>query len=375
MHLESLVEGTPPFNYWWYQVAGGGTNVVKTEGPTNGVRSSYTFTAPIAASAAGTYFVVASNYLGTAASSNASFSVFVPTPGSYAAQVLSNTPWAYWKLDEPYGTTNLHDYYGGHDGWLDPTNSGVSGTNTFTWGAYQQQPASPLPGFPANHVGIYVPHNQYQAHADVPGVGNYTTNMTWMCWLYAPNPSANELGEHGGIIWNRDYNDSGGYGNAFGLTFIQYTLAGATNYNELAYRWGGGAENSSNSFQGYVFPSGLYTPTNDWCFVAVVWGAVNSATMYVGSPTGPLTTATATLPATFDPNYPGTYYSNSFQILLGRSGYPWAEGLENANDQPDVYFSDVAIYTNALSSNAVYQIYFAATSQLITMTNSAGIWC
>ena len=34
--------------------------------------------------------------------------------------------------------------------------------------------------------------------------------------------------------------------------------------------------------------------------------------------------------------------------------------------------SDVAIFTNALSSNSVYQIYLAATSELITYTNSAG---
>jgi hypothetical protein len=106
--------------------------------------------------------------------------------------------------------------------------------------------------------------------------------------------------------------------------------------------------------------------------MAVVWSAANNATVYVGSPTGPLTSATATLPARFDPSYPGASYSNSFQILLGRGGYPWAEGINNANDQTGVSLSDVAIFTSALSSNAIYQIYFAGTSQLITMTNSAG---
>ncbi|HEV2437737.1 MAG TPA: hypothetical protein VG077_17215 [Verrucomicrobiae bacterium] len=365
--------GTLPFSYFWYQISGGTTNLVAAVSPASSVSNSYTMTAPIPPGAAGNYFVIVSNYLGTATSAIANFSVIVPTPGSYAAQVLANTPWAYWKLDENYGTTNLHDYFGGHDGWLDPTNTGINGTNTFTWGVYQQQPAAQLPGFPANHVGIYVPHNTYEAHANVPGVGNYSPNMTWMCWAYAPNPSANVLGEHSGIIWNRDYGDAGGYGRAFGLDFFQYSPSpGVTNYNELGYRWGGGTENPSAAYEGYIFPSGLYAPTNSWFFLAVTWGTSNNATVYVGSPTGPLTSATATLPASFDPAYPGTSYSNSYSILLGRGGYPWAEGLQNANDQPDVSLSDVAIFTNALSSNAIYQIYFAATSQLITMTNSAG---
>jgi hypothetical protein len=322
----------------------------------------------------GNYFVIASNYLATATSALANFSVIVPTPGSYAAQVLSNTPWAYWKLDEPYGTTNLHDYYGGHDGTLDATNSGIDGTNAFTWGVQQQQPAVQLPGFPANHVGINVPHNTYQAHAQVPGVGNYTANMTWMCWAYVPDPSAaNDLGEHAEILWNRDNNSNGGYGNAFGLNYYAYVVSpGVTNYNELGYRWGGPTENPSQPWAGYMYPSGLYAPTNSWYFMAVVWSAANNATVYVGSPTGPLTSATATLPARFDPSYPGASYSNSFQILLGRGGYPWAEGINNANDQTGVSLSDVAIFTSALSSNAIYQIYFAGTSQLITMTNSAG---
>jgi hypothetical protein len=372
--FNASVIGTTPFSYYWYRITSGVTNLVGAFGPTNGVNTGFTMTAPIPPSMSGNYFVIASNYLATATSALANFSVIVPTPGSYAAQVLSNTPWAYWKLDEPYGTTNLHDYYGGHDGTLDATNSGIDGTNAFTWGVQQQQPAVQLPGFPANHVGINVPHNTYQAHAQVPGVGNYTANMTWMCWAYVPDPSAaNDLGEHAEILWNRDNNSNGGYGNAFGLNYYAYVVSpGVTNYNELGYRWGGPTENPSQPWAGYMYPSGLYAPTNSWYFMAVVWSAANNATVYVGSPTGPLTSATATLPARFDPSYPGASYSNSFQILLGRGGYPWAEGINNANDQTGVSLSDVAIFTSALSSNAIYQIYFAGTSQLITMTNSAG---
>ena len=180
-------------------------------------------------------------------------------------------------------------------------------------------------------------------------------------------------------MFNRDLNNDGGYGNAFGLSFFQYVSGGVTYNNELGYRWGGGAENPTQPYYGYYWPSGLYAPSNSWFFVAMVWTAPNNATMYMGTNTGPLTVASAKLPAIFDPNYPGTSYSNSFSLLLGRGGYPWAEGTaypQNANDSANVSMSDVAIFTNALSSNAIYQIYLAAMNELITTTNSAvAIWC
>jgi len=375
------VQGTPPFSYYWSQItAGGATNLVQAVGPTNGVTNIYTFAAPISPSAAGNYFALVSNYLGTATSALANFSVIVPTPGSFAAQVVSNAPWAYWRLDENYGTTNLHDYYGGHDGAiLDTTNTVTIGTNApIIGGVYQNQSAAPYAGFPANHVGLYIPLDFpfALARVNMPGVGNFGPGMTWMCWLYAPNPNSNPTAESGCIMWNRDYSGTtlgaSGYGNAFGIDFYQYVAGGVTNNNELGYRWGGGTENPNAPYYGYDWPSGLYAPTNSWYFVAMVWGAANSATMYMGTNTGPLTVASTKLPAMFDPTYPGTSYSNSYSILLGRNGYPWTEVQGSAQDQANIYISDAAVFTNALSSNAIYQIYLAAMNELITMTNSAG---
>jgi hypothetical protein len=359
-----VADGARPITYQWKRVVGGVTNVL-----TDQTNATLAFT-NLSSGAAGQYLVTMSNPFGSTDSAIATLTAITPT--GYAAAVTANNPWGYWRLDEPYGTTNLHDYYGGHDGWLDLTNSGIDGTNAFTWGVYQEQPAAQLAGFPNNHVGIYVPHNGYQAHAQVPGVLNYVPNMTWMGWIYAANPVANDLAEHGAIIWNRDSDNNGGYGNAFGLTFIQNVTGGVTNYNEIAYRWGGPTENPSQPWAGYYHATGLFAPTNSWYFVAVTWAAPNSATVYLGTATGALTVATATLPANFDSAFPGSYYTNRYDILLGRTGYPWAEGLLNANDQCGVSLSDMAIFTNALSSNAVYQIYSAATGELVTLTNSAG---
>lgn len=359
-----VTDGARPITYQWKRVVGGVTNVLTDQ--TNATLAFIN----LSSGDAGQYFVTASNPFGSTDSTNATMTVITPT--RFAAAVTTNSPWGYWRLDEPYGTTNLHDYYGGHDGWLDATNSGIDGTNAFTWGVYQEQPAAQLAGFPNNHVGIYVPHNGYQAHAQLPGVSNYIPNMTWMGWIYAANPSANELAEHGAIIWNRDNDNNGGYGNAFGLTYVQNITGGVTNYNEIAYRWGGSTENPTQPWAGYFRRTGLFAPTNSWYFLAVTWAAPNSATLYLGTATGPLTVATATLPADFDSAFPGSSYTNRYDILLGRSGYSWAEGLLNANDQCGVSLSDVAIFTNALSSNAVYQIYMAATGELITTTNDNG---
>ncbi len=370
------VIGTPPFTYQWYQITTGGV----TNQLANQTNIALTLNSPIQTGMAGSYYVNVGNFLGSTNSIPAAFNVIVPTPGSYAALVLSNNPWAYWRLDENYGTTNLHDYYGGNDGAiLDPTNAVVIGTNApVVGGVFQNVAAAPAAGFPPNHVGLNMPltGQGLEARVNMPGLGNYTSNMTWLMWIYAPAPNADIYGEHLFMV-NRDYSGTSagasGYGNAFGLSFYQYVpTPGVTNNNELGYRWGGVVENPAAQWEGYIWPSGLYAPTNNWFFVAMVWSAPNNATMYLGTNAGPLTVASTTLPASFDPNYPGSSYSNSYSLLLGRGGYPWGEGQGNAFDNANVSMSDVAVFTNALSSNSVYKIFLAAMSELITTTNSAG---
>lgn len=370
--FSTKILGTPPFTYRWYEITGGVTNLLLTQS-TNAVTSSLTLSAPFVSGMVGNYFVNASNSLGGTNTVPVAFNVFALTPGSYAAQVISNSPWAYWRLDENYGITNLHDYFGGNDGSiLDVTNVAVVGSNSILGGVFQDQAAAPYAGFPPNHVGLYIPNNGVLSRVNMPGLGNYTPNMTWMLWIYAPFPNANPWGEPG-FLFNRDQNNNGGFGNAFGLSYIQETnsLGAITKTGELCYRWGGGTENPTAPFYGYYWYSGLFPPTNSWYFLAMVWTAPNSATMYLGNSTGPLTSSTATVPS-FDPNYPGTTYTNGFPILLGRGGYSWAEGQGNAFDGGNVYMSDVAIFTNALSSATINQIYFAAMGELITATNSNG---
>lgn len=66
---------------------------------------------------AGTYSVSITNSLG--ASSNGPVAITVPTvaAGSYEALMVAAAPEAWWRLDEPAGSTNMFDGMGRHDGF------------------------------------------------------------------------------------------------------------------------------------------------------------------------------------------------------------------------------------------------------------------
>jgi hypothetical protein len=73
-----------------------------------------------------------------------------------------------------------------------------------------------------------------------------------------------------------------------------------------------------------------------------------------------------------DTTFPGTVYSNSYPLLIGRSGYPWAESQNGAWNGANVTMSDVAVFYSALTPTNINQIYLAAVSELITTTNANG---
>ncbi len=67
------------------------------------------------------YAVTISNVVGTVKSAAASLDVVPVASGSLAAAVTTDQPVAYWRLDEPVGATEAHDYVGSHDGTYDPS--------------------------------------------------------------------------------------------------------------------------------------------------------------------------------------------------------------------------------------------------------------
>ena len=360
-----VADGARPFAYQWSQIVGGTTNVLT--GQTN---TSLTFS-NIQLSSVGTFFVTVTNGYGPTKTPPVTLSVVVPT--GYAAAVITNGAFAYWRLDEPTNApvvtnatvnglvTNatfvvIHDDWGGNDGVdLDLTN------------VFLGMPGVAGPGFPANHSAVYIPNNGSLARMNMPPLPVYTNIMTMACWIYCPTqPNAT------GFIFNRDLNQGSGYGNAYGFEFVPYSTPTTTNYNTLGYQWGGFDQNPVSANLGHTWTnSALYVPQTNWTFVALVLSNTQ-ATIYMGTNNGPLTVASATLPASMDSTFPGTVYTNNFPLLIGRSGYPWAESVGNAWNGVNLRMSDVAIFYSALSPTNVYKLYLAAVGELITTTNSSG---
>jgi len=339
--LSVTVIGTPPFSYQWRHVVGGVTNAVPYGTNQNLVITN------IQTSDAGNYLVTITNSLGSTNSATATLTVLAVNPGTYTAAVLANGPYGYWPLNE---TTNvMHDLYNGHDGVaLDLTNLflGIDGAS--------------FGGFPAGHLAAFIPNNGHYARVNLPALPGYSNVMTICGWVNTPSaPTVN------GIMFNRDPNSGGGYGDAFGLEVISLTnvVVGVTTntYGVLGYQWAG-----------YSWNSGLTLPLGSWTFLALVVSNTQ-ATIYMGTNTSPMTIGNANLPSAMDTAFPGGNHSNTNAFYLGRTGWPWAETDPNnawANVNADM--SDVAVFYNALSTSNIYNIYISTVGESITSSNSAG---
>ncbi len=75
----------------------------------------------------GSYVVTVSNRLGTATSTPAAVTVIAPASGSYAATILADAPEAWWRLDEPAGSSTMFDGMGRHDGTYNGVTLGTAG--------------------------------------------------------------------------------------------------------------------------------------------------------------------------------------------------------------------------------------------------------
>lgn len=337
-------DGARPIAYQWYSVSGGTTNLLPGQTNATLVLSN------ISTQHRGWYFVRASNWVGETNSNLAELGVLVPAAGSYEAAVIGNRPYAYWRLDETTGTI-AYDLWGGNHGTvLDPTN------------VVMGYPGAPFAGFRPGHTAYFIPNNGYRASVNMPPLPVITNWMSICCWLYlpaVPNPD--------GVIFYRDYGNNGGYGIACGLQFFENA--------QLGYRWGGGDLNPTEPWNGYRWTDPrLSVPTGAWVFVALVLEG-NNATIYLGTNQGPLTVASAELPAVADHAFPGTSYEAQYPLLIGRTGWPWAEGETNSWAKPGVAISDVAVFYQPLTASNVYELYFSALGQQITWTQYAGGLC
>jgi hypothetical protein len=148
--LNLTIVGSPPFVYQW------ASNGVTISGATN---SSYAVNAGQLGTA--TYTATVTNAYGAVSMTN-TVTVLADPTAPYPAQVLADSPLAYFRLDEVSGTT-AYDYVGGNNATYTNVLLGQPGYSS-----------SEDPAEVAAEFGDYPPNNDYAG--DVPSYLNFGTN-------------------------------------------------------------------------------------------------------------------------------------------------------------------------------------------------------
>jgi hypothetical protein len=301
--------GTAPLYYQWYQ---NGTGI---SGATN---SSYTATVLLGAN---TYSCSVSNTFGGGSITNSSTATVVgfsaSTANSYSQLVLSDSPIAYWRLDEPAGSTIAYDYVGGYNGTY-----GVNTTNGL--------PGVSAPGF-AGELGVAMDNSvaTTNGYVTTPGVNLNTNTVTFTCWVFPFTTQNNPSG----LVFCRS-----------GSTVAGSQIGGS---EALDYTW-------NNLSSTYNYGSGLTVPPNMWSLVALTITPSN-AVLYVFNANGQSSATNAVANAV---------QSFSGGFALGADPQTQAPPTRVFNGEMD----EVAIFNYSLSASQLSQLYSA--SQVYTPTIS-----
>ena len=254
------------------------------------------------------------------------------TPTSYVQAVTSNSPSAYWRLNETNGATVAQDFFGVYNGAIGSgVTAGVPGP---------QSPA--FPDFETNNTAMQLNYSS-SSYLTMPALNLDTNTVTITGWI---NPTGVQAG-WAGVVFCR------GGSTVAGLNFGPGSIA-----NELRYTWNNDRYNVS---------TGLVVPPNQWSFFALVV-TPGGATIYLGA-NGALNSFSDTT------SLPSQAFDAS--LLLG---FDPASGSRLLNGLID----EVALYNHALSPSQIQQLYtnagsgqtnepIVAFSQPFNITNSL-IW-
>lgn len=264
---------------------------------------------------------VVTNPAGSTTSDYASILNVLPIPaasGPAAANVLAQSPMAYWPLNEtfdPYydGTGNqpVYDAVAMHDGHFRP----YAG-NAF-YGFYGPQATDGFLQFDANQGALDVV-NGLDSWVTTPALNLNTNTATLSMWV---NPDGIQVG-FTGLLMNRNAGQSGG------LHFRAN--------NELGYTWV-----TDNNTQ-WDHPTGIYVPTNQWSFVALVITPTNT-TWYLYNTNGVQT-------HDYVINNPVMPWTGSESLI--------AIGKDPANAARvfDGRIDEVAVFNRSLNQNEVFSL-------------------
>jgi hypothetical protein len=298
-----------------YQWRSNGVNLANG-GRISGATAAKLTVSNVQASDAVNYDVVVSNTGGSVTSSVAPLTLTAPTGAGYEAAVIAAAPSAYWRLNEPSGSTSALDYYGGF---------------TATYGAYSQTdgqgvagPQNPeFTGFESINTGLRTYPDLDASWVTAPPLNLNTNTVTITAWI---NPSSVQ-NTNTSLVFQRQ-----------GLTVAGLCFDGTG--TNLSYNW-------NNAAAAYNWGSGLTPPLGQWSLAALVVEPTR-ATLY-------LYNASSQSVAAHLLNHPvqpfaGVTYIGSDPIYAG--------GPRNFNGVID----EVAIWNRALSGDQIAALYTAASS-------------
>lgn len=305
--------GNVPLYYQWYQGASPIPNA------TNATYST------IASLGATSYSCTVSNGYNGYTSTNAGpvtlTGVADPT-NAFSQAVLSDGPVAYWRLNEPSGSTIAYDYVGGYNGlYGSNTTNGLAGV--------------PFAGA-SGELGVAMdntaPAPYTNGFINTPGVNLNTNTVTFLCWAYPFTTQTNSAG----LIFYRVNGIVAGY------QFLSN--------NSLSYNW-------NNNPADYDFGSTFAVPAGIWSLVAVTitpsYGVVyvlnangqNSVVNNVANPSLSLAPA-------------------GFAIGADPQGFTLPSRIFNGE------MDEAAIFNYALSASQLQQLYTAAVTGNFTAPGS-----
>ncbi len=238
------VSGRTPLSYQWLK----NSAIITDGGNIFGTTNSILTISNVSGGDVAAYSLVVTNPNGVVTSSVASLTIVAPVSGSFSEKIVTNTPYAYWRLNETGNPqTNYSpafDYAGGFTG----TYGNAAQNNSI--GIVGPQPPD-WPGFESGNGSLQSSLAQ-RAWVLAPPLNLNTNAVTICAWIY---PQAAQAG-FTGLLVSRNGNDTAsfGYGNG----------------NNLGYTF------NSNSAATFNFVSHLVPLTNAWSFVGLVVSPTNA---------------------------------------------------------------------------------------------------
>jgi hypothetical protein len=313
--FRATVSGAHPMTFQWRK---GGVDL-NDGGNISGATTATLTIVNASAADVGAYTLVVTNPNGVATSPAAQLSIVAPVAGSYTEKIATNTPYAYWRLNESSDTstsyTPAYDYVGGFNGTYG--NAALNGLS----GVVGPRPAG-FPGFEAGNNAMQSGRLVPRSWVVAPPLVLTTNSVTVCAWIH---PTAAQTANTS-VFASRDA----------GTNVFTFGYGNNAN-NMIGYAWGGDGAS-------WNFASGLVPLTNAWSFIAITVTPSN-AVLYLFNASGQLT-ATNTL------THPTVVFSGLTTIGVDPS---------NATNPSDRAFNgmidEVAVFGRALSPLEVLDLY------------------